>query len=119
MHGIPVAEPAVPQTVAVIIDRNGSIDDFILSVVIHICHTEVVIPLSRIAGIFAGQIRVECPSVRQYAIPVIPGGQHGSSPAAPRVITPAHHHTGFDSVKIGDTGQKPVHTVTICISPAR
>nr|GEU28687.1 hypothetical protein [Tanacetum cinerariifolium] len=110
-HRIAMLEAGTPQALAVVVDRHGAVDDFILAVAIDVGHAQLVVALA--AELFvARRAAVEGPPPGQFAVAPVPGGQRGAP-----VVAARHDDAGALAVQISGAGQEAVGAVAVTIAP--
>src|SRR6476659_1636372 len=106
-----MAQAGRVQTLAIVVDRHGAIDDFVLAVAIDVGHAEVMISLALVCAV-AGRRAIEQPALSQLAaVPVI-RREHGFG-----IIAASHEDARMDTVKVTDASQEAIHTIAITIAP--
>ena len=110
MHGIAVTEARGVESLAVVVHSHRTVGNLVAAIAVHISHAQVVIALSGISP--AHLIRVEDPSLLQFAAIEVPCRQHCAS-----VVAAAHHHRRTDTVQIGHAGQVAFAAIGIVVAP--
>ena len=108
-----MAQAGRVQSQSGVVEYGGPVNDFILTVVIHVADAEVVVPLALVDAV-AGRRAVERPALGELAVLPIVGGEPGFG-----VVAAGHDDAGVHAVQVGDGGQEPVDAIAVAVAPRR
>src|SRR5690606_18600138 len=113
MQCIAMTKSGRMQTLTIVVNDTGAVNDFIPTVAIYIGNANVVVALTRIREIArCAVVTVERPQPRQLTVIKIPRGKNRS-----RIVSAGHDKAGTLTVEVSDAGEEPVAAVAIPVAP--